>query len=42
MKWVKLTVVRSGICPICGLNWIGLVGSCNCGYSGPLINDEFL
>lgn len=34
-------IARSGICPQCGRNWIGIFGPClNCGYSGPLIPDE--
>lgn len=39
-KKARLTISRSGICPECGRNWVGLVGSCTCGYCGRLIEDE--
>lgn len=40
MRKIKFIICRSGKCPHCGKNWVGLWGPCDCGYSGPLIQDE--
>lgn len=41
VKKIRFTIVKSGKCPKCGINWVEIVGACpECGYEGPLIPDH--